>query len=445
MASDAVTGQAVVAVRDRLDDAQVSVSDVERDRRGSGSAGRCWPSTGETPRPGSAGTTPARRCRPASPARRGTGTPRRRPCGDHRRPRSIIRRWVSRNARTSGASWRATTLATLSISMASRTTAGLLDVARGIGDTARWCQCWPAPAALPPPARRRARDGCWRRRDIPAAAPLLEAPPGSPGNVPAARLRSRRPPPPASRCWRCRRGWRPPALRRACLAAPRGSALFAGERPPGRWWSCSHFVTDAACRSLSVMARADVAGGDRSDDGRVFAVPALDRREASLAESSRESSAYRTVNRIRMSINSCSTGFLDCSASAAWNSSFGAAGSGRRSCSARSTARSRSMPASSICSRGTRCRQRLQQQPGIQQVADRGAQVFQIDDDGVGGRGRVGLADQQTAVRTATHARDLVMLDESNGFPQHRSAHPVALLAAPAPNPAIARPASRDG
>ena len=149
---------------------------------------------------------------------------------------------------------------------------------------------------------------------------------------------------------------------------------------------------------------------------------------ASLAESNRESSAYRTVNRMRISINNCRTGFLDCSASAAWNSSLGAAGSGLRSCSARTTPRSRSMPASSICSRRTRCRQRLQQQPRIQQVADRGAQVFQIDDDGVGGRGRVGLADQQPAVRAATHARDLVMLDESDGFPQHRSAHPVPLL-----------------
>ncbi len=77
---------------------------------------------------------------------------------------------------------------------------------------------------------------------------------------------------------------------------------------------------------------------------------------------------------------------------------------------------------------GKRCRQRLQQQPRIQQIADRDAQVFQVNDDGVGGRGRVGLAYQQPAVRTATHTRDLVMLDESDGFPQHRSAHPVPLL-----------------
>ena len=46
----------------------------------------------------------------------------------------------------------------------------------------------------------------------------------------------------------------------------------------------------------------------------------------------------------------------------------------------------------------------------------------------MGGRGRVGLAYQQPAVRTATHTRDLVMLDESDGFPQHRPAHPVTLL-----------------
>ena len=78
--------------------------------------------------------------------------------------------------------------------------------------------------------------------------------------------------------------------------------------------------------------------------------------------------------------------------------------------------------------RGKRCRQRLQQQPRIQQITDRGAQVLQVDDDGVSGRCGVGLADQQSAVRTTTHARDLVMLDESNGLPQHRSAHPVALL-----------------
>jgi hypothetical protein len=43
-------------------------------------------------------------------------------------------------------------------------------------------------------------------------------------------------------------------------------------------------------------------------------------------------------------------------------------------------------------------------------------------------RGGVGLADQQTAVGPAAHARDLVVLDEPNGFPQHRSADPVTLL-----------------
>ena len=44
---------------------------------------------------------------------------------------------------------------------------------------------------------------------------------------------------------------------------------------------------------------------------------------------------------------------------------------------------------------GKPCRQRLQQQPGIEQIADRGAQVLQIDDDGVRGRGGVGLADSR--------------------------------------------------
>jgi len=68
---------------------------------------------------------------------------------------------------------------------------------------------------------------------------------------------------------------------------------------------------------------------------------------------------------------------------------------------------------------GKRCRQRLQQQPGIKQVTDRGAQVLQIDDDGVSCRGGVGFADEQTTVGPPTHARDLVVLDEPNGFPQH--------------------------
>ena len=46
----------------------------------------------------------------------------------------------------------------------------------------------------------------------------------------------------------------------------------------------------------------------------------------------------------------------------------------------------------------------------------------------MGGRGRVRLAYQQPTVRSATHPRDLVMFDESDGFPQHRPAHPVTLL-----------------
>ncbi len=78
--------------------------------------------------------------------------------------------------------------------------------------------------------------------------------------------------------------------------------------------------------------------------------------------------------------------------------------------------------------RGPGCGQRFQQQPGVQQIADRDAQVFQVDDDRVGRRGGVRLADEQAAVRAAAHARHLMMLDESNRLAQHRSAHLEALL-----------------
>ena len=66
---DAVTCQAVVALCDRFDDPQVSVSHVDQVAAGRGSAAGCLPSAGGRARQGSAGTTRARRCRPASPAR----------------------------------------------------------------------------------------------------------------------------------------------------------------------------------------------------------------------------------------------------------------------------------------------------------------------------------------------------------------------------------------
>jgi len=88
---------------------------------------------------------------------------------------------------------------------------------------------------------------------------------------------------------------------------------------------------------------------------------------------------------------------------------------------------------------GKRCRQRLQQQPRIQQITDRGAQVLQIDDDGVSRRGGVGLADEQSAVGPATHARDLMVLDEPNGFHSKPPWQRIAiLLAGPAANFVVA-------
>ncbi len=341
---------------------------------------------------------------------------------------SIISRWLSRKARTSGASWRATTLATLSISMASRIKvrssrrgSAVLQVQRdGVNAGLRLGFCHHQPAAGPAPGggdgvilqqpHRFSKHGAadpiaLQQRDL--GAEDLPHLPAAAGDVVADRGGQH---------------FGELALRRfavgscaACATADRG-----GDGPAATW------SPTAACCSLSVIARAAspaVTAATMAEWSRCRCSIASN---ASLAESSRESSAYRTVSRMRISINNCSTGFFDCSASAAWNSSFARIGLavllGPQHAAESVDARFVDLL------RRPRCRQRLQQQPRIQQVADRGAQVFQVDDDGVGCRCGVRLADQQSAVRAAPHARHLVMLDESDCFPQHRPAHPVTLL-----------------
>ena len=77
---------------------------------------------------------------------------------------------------------------------------------------------------------------------------------------------------------------------------------------------------------------------------------------------------------------------------------------------------------------GQRSRQRFEHQARVEQVTQCGAQVLQIDDDGAGRRAGIGLADEQPALGSAAHPGNLVVLDESNSLPQHRSAHFIALL-----------------
>ena len=134
------------------------------------------------------------------------------------------------------------------------------------------------------------------------------------------------------------------------------------------------------------------------------------------------------VRRINTSMNSCRTGFFDCSRQR--DVEFVA----RR----RQTgfplflcAQNRSQPVDSGFVdpfRGQRGRQRLEHQARVEQVGERRAQVLEIDDDGAGRGARIGLADQQPAVGSAAHPGNLVVLDEANGLPQHRSAHLIALL-----------------
>src|ERR1700748_2377693 len=68
-----------------------------------------------------------------------------------------------------------------------------------------------------------------------------------------------------------------------------------------------------------------------------------------------------------------------------------------------------------------------------------------MEGGGGGAGGPWGRAYQQPAVRTATHPRDLMMLDESDRLPQHRPAHPVTLLKRLLRNPRLTdRPATPD-
>src|SRR6516225_6037553 len=78
--------------------------------------------------------------------------------------------------------------------------------------------------------------------------------------------------------------------------------------------------------------------------------------------------------------------------------------------------------------RGKRGRQGLEYQARVEQVVQGRAQVLEIDDDGAGHGTGVGLTDQQPAVRSGAHPGDLVVLDEADGLPQHRSTHAKALL-----------------
>lgn len=131
-------------------------------------------------------------------------------------------------------------------------------------------------------------------------------------------------------------------------------------------------------------------------------------------------------------MNSCSTGFLDCSASAIVElvARHRQAGSPLLL-----GVQHRAQPGDAGLVDplgGQRGRQRLEHQTRVEQIGQRGAQVFEVDDDGAGGRPGVGLADVQPPppVGTAAHPGDLVMFDQANGLPQHRAAHPEALLTA---------------
>jgi hypothetical protein len=73
-------------------------------------------------------------------------------------------------------------------------------------------------------------------------------------------------------------------------------------------------------------------------------------------------------------------------------------------------------------------RQRLEDQPCVEQVGQAGAPVLEIDDDGAGGGTCVRLADQQSAARSAAHPGDLVVLHQADGLAQHRSAYAITLL-----------------
>ncbi len=152
----------------------------------------CSTSAGGTARPVSAGTDPSY-CRP----------PSRQTDGNRNSPTAAARtssvglfnlgRPSVKDA-TSGSLRRLTTFATLSISMASRTHRRLRVIARlaVTADRARWCRCWLVAGVVTtnlPPGPGAVRDRVIFQQ--PHRFP--EAPRGSPGSVPTALSRSRRP------------------------------------------------------------------------------------------------------------------------------------------------------------------------------------------------------------------------------------------------------------